>query len=338
MIKKQLGNTGIKIAFMGIGGIPLQRFDDKNAEDILIKARKLGISFIDTARGYTKSEQLIGGALKKTGRDNFIIATKAQSRDYEGMKKEIALSMEKLDCGYIDLYQCHFVCKEEDLKKILSEDGAMKALLEAKDKGIIKHIGITSHNKKIAIEGIKSGKFETVQFPFNFIENDGYDVFSEAKKHSMGTIAMKPVGGGAIINRGLSFRTLYFSGVTDVIIPGVDNALQLEENAEALGEIPAEISTEEAITIRKEKDLLGKEFCRRCDYCQPCPKGIPISVIFTAKAYYERYNLKDWALAKYKAVKANYQDCLKCGKCESKCPYSLPIREMLKKTHEILGE
>ncbi len=337
MQKRQLGSTGLEISFMGIGGIPLQRFDEKNAEEILLAAKEAGINFIDTARGYTRSEELIGKALKKAGRENFVVATKAQSRDREGMKREIALSMEKLDCGQIDLYQCHFVCKDEDLDKILGEGGAIEALEEAKREGVIRHVGVTSHNLGVALRAIETGRFETVQFPFNFIEEDGAKVFAAAKRRGMGTISMKPVGGGAIRNRGLSFRHIYSIGDSDCIIPGVDNAEQLRENAADIGDPPAPLTEEEKKRMEDEKKLLGREFCRRCDYCQPCPKGIPISVIFTAKAYYERYNLKDWAIMKYKACKANYLDCLKCGRCESKCPYGLPIRKMLEKTHELLG-
>ncbi len=339
MERRKLGKTGLEVSFMGIGGIPLQRFDENNTVEILSEAINQGINFIDSARGYTKSEELIGKALKKVGREKFVIATKAQSRDYDGMIKEMDISLKNFQTDYIDLYQCHFVCNENDLNKILSENGALKALLEYREKGLIKHIGITSHNMKTAVMGIESGKFETVQFPFNFIESDGKTVFKKAKEHNMGTIAMKPLGGGAITNRGLSFKYLSNEENLDCIIPGVDNAEQLKSNMTDFLNCYGDgkfIDSERDI-IEKEKNLLGVDFCRRCDYCQPCTKNIPISVIFTAKAYYERYNLKDWALGKYKACKANITDCIDCGKCEKRCPYNLPIRQMLRKTHELLA-
>ena len=150
---------------------------------------------------------------------------------------------------------------------------------------------------------------------------------------------MKPLGGGAITNRGLSFKYLSNEENLDCIIPGVDNAEQLKSNMtdflNCYGD--GKFTDSERDIIEKEKNLLGVDFCRRCDYCQPCSKNIPISVIFTAKAYYERYDLKDWALGKYKACKANITDCIDCGKCEKRCPYNLPIRQMLRQTHELLA-
>lgn len=337
MEKRLLGSTGLLSSFMGIGGIPLQRFDENNSYEIFSTALRYGINFIDTARGYTKSEELIGSALQRLGREKFILATKAQSRTYDDMKKEIETSLYHLKTTYIDLYQCHFVCNEQDLNNILSPNGALKALLQAKEEGLIKHIGITSHNLKTAETAVKSKAFETLQFPFNFIESEGIKVFKAAKENNMGVIAMKPLGGGAIVNRGISFRYAANFKEIDCIIPGVDNKEQLESNVLDFMRATS-LSDNELQKIEEEKLLLGREFCRRCDYCQPCPQNIPISVIFTAKAYYERYNLKEWAIGKYQACKANASDCIKCGRCESKCPYGLPIREMLVQTHKLLNK
>ncbi len=332
----KLGKTDLSVSLMGVGAIPLQRFDEENALSILHEALNLNINFVDTARGYTVSEELIGSALSKLGRDKFVIATKSMKRDYAGMKADIEVSLKNLRSDYIDLYQCHFVTTAQELEKIISQDGALKALLEAKKNGKIRHFGITSHNNNTIISAIDSQIFETVQYPFSFIETDGLEVFERAKKYEMGTIAMKPLGGGAIRNIGLSLRYIASRGVVDTLIPGVDDEVQLRTNAEPfLSEIKP-LSEFENRIIMQEKEVIGREFCRRCDYCQPCPAKIPISLIFNAYAYYQRYHLVDWAKDKYKACEKNIMDCIDCGACEQKCPYNLPVRDLLRRSHDIL--
>ena len=336
MHHNMLGKTGLKVSLMGIGAIPLQRFDKENALAILEKAATLGVNFIDTARGYSVSEEFLGFALERMGHGKFVVATKSMKRDYEGMRFDIETSLKTLKTSYIDLYQCHFVVTKYELDEILSSDGAMKALLEAKKKGLIGHIGVTSHNKAIALSAIDTHAFETVQFPFNFIETDGVDVFKRAKGQDMGTIVMKPIGGGAIKNIDLSLRYIASHGFVDTLIPGVDNALQLTKNAMSFNEDVLALTESEQIIAAKEKAELGNSFCRRCDYCKPCPAGIEISLIMNADAYYRRYSLVDWAKAKYTAIEHNITDCLDCGACEDRCPYGLSIRQMLRDAHEIL--
>ena len=332
---KKLGKTDLNVSLMGVGGIPLQRFSKENALEILTKAFELGVNFIDTARGYTVSEELLGYALENLGRDKFIIATKSIKRDYEGIKNEIETSLKNLRTDYIDLYQCHFVSTHQELELISSENGALKALKSAVKEGKIGHFGITSHNKQVALSAIDTNIFETIQFPFSFLETDGEEIFLKAKQKDMGTIVMKPLGGGAIKNTDLSLRYLTCKDYVDTIIPGVDNAEQLSINAVSFLN-KSVLTKDELNKIEEEKQILGNSFCRRCDYCQPCPSEIQISLIFNAYAYYKRYGLTTWAEDKYKACQKNILNCIDCGQCELKCPYTLSIRAMLKESHELL--
>src|SRR5665648_335926 len=170
---KKLGKTNLRVSVIGLGGIPIQRVNEENAIEIIKECKNQGINFIDTARGYSVSEEYIGKALKIVGRDSFIIATKAPAFTYDEMKKNINLSLEKLDVEYIDLYQIHNASKKAQFEDVISSNGALKALLEAKKEGKIKHIGITSHNKDIILEALNYPEFETVQFPFNPKEDQG---------------------------------------------------------------------------------------------------------------------------------------------------------------------
>lgn len=336
MEKRLLGKTNLEVSVIGFGGIPIQRIDKDNAVKLIKELNKQGINFIDTARGYTVSEELIGCGLEKVGRDKFILATKSMSRDYQGMKNDIEISLRNLKTECIDIYQLHNVRTEEDYNKILSGDGALKALKEAKQEGKIKHIGITSHDLNILEKGIESGYFETVQFPYNPVERQAEELFKKAKSLEIGVIVMKPLAGGAITNSELSLRLILENTDVSVAIPGMDSVEQIEKNSRVGNKYRKLDDTEREIILAEAREL-GTEFCRRCGYCAPCPQGIDIPVQFLMEGYYTRYNLKDWAKGRYLAMEIKASDCIECGQCETRCPYDLPIRKMLKKVVNNLG-
>lgn len=329
MKKRMLGNTGMEVSVIGFGGIPIQRVSQEEATNIILECRNKGINFIDTANGYTISEEYIGNALKKVGRENFYIATKAMGYDYESMKKFIEMSLKRMQLDYIDLYQVHNVSKMEQLDMVLSENGALKALTEAKEKGLIRHIGITGHIREILMKAIEHDEFETVQFPYNPVESQGADLLKKALDKGMGTIAMKPMAGGAFTKGTLSLKYIVNSNLITVAIPGMDSVSQVVENA-AIGEMSEPLTDEEKEEIKNEVDALGNEFCRRCGYCKPCPEGIDIPAVFINEGYVLRYNLPDYGKTKYDALPVKADACVRCRKCESKCPYKLPIVNKLK--------
>lgn len=336
MEKRLLGRTGLEVSIIGFGGIPIQRLDKEKAVELIKELSNQGINFIDTARGYTVSEELIGFGLEKVGRDKFVLATKSMARDYEGMKNEIETSLNNLKTKCIDLYQLHNVRTEVDYNKIIGEDGALKALIEAKAEGKIKHIGITSHDLNTLEKAIESGYFETIQFPYNPVERQAEKLFERANKLGIGVIVMKPLAGGAITNTELSLRFILGNSNVSAAIPGMDSIEQIKENARVGNEYKNLSDAEREIILTEAKEL-GTEFCRRCGYCAPCPQGIDIPAQFLMEGYYSRYNLKDWAKERYTGFKNKASDCIECGQCETRCPYDLPIRKMLKKVVNILG-
>lgn len=336
MNKRRLGRTNMLVSVIGFGGIPIQKTDKETAIRLVEKAKELGINFIDTARGYGLSEELIGYGINKTGRENWIIASKSPVRDYEGMKKEIEISLKKLNIDYIDLYQLHNVRTIEDYNKVMSEDGALRALKEAKENGLIKEIGITSHDLHTLEKAIETLEFSTIQFPYNPVENQGEKLFKRAKELDIGVIVMKPLAGGAITNSKLSLKYILENQNVTTVIPGMKEISHIEENA-TVGIELSNLTIDEKEIILKEANELGQEFCRRCGYCAPCPSGIDIPTQFVLNGYFERYNLEEWAKERYNALEFKATDCKECGICEPKCPYDLPIREMMKKVQKNLG-
>ncbi|WP_027363558.1 aldo/keto reductase [Desulfotruncus alcoholivorax] len=323
-----LGKTGLKVSVIGFGGIPIQRVSEQAAVQIVERALDLGINFFDTARGYTDSEAKLGSVLKGR-RTEAIIATKSMARTKEAMAADIKKSLAELGVDYIDLYQLHNVKDENALNQALAPDGALAALQEAKKEGLIRHIGITGHIKDFLVKALKtSDLLETVQFPFNAVEDaESRELLEMARKVNAGVIAMKPLAGGALKNAGPALRFI-LEHPAAIAIPGMDTVEQVESNAR-IGDNPEPLTGLERELLNKEVVGLGTAFCRRCEYCQPCPEGVEIPMVFLLDGYFTRYNLQNWARQRYGELKVKASSCVECGQCEEKCPYELPIRKML---------
>ena len=326
-----LGKTGLKVSKISLGGISFQQMDQDEANKLIEKALEYGINFIDTARGYTVSESLIGGALSGK-RQQVFLATKSMARDKDGLKRDIEISLDNFKTDYIDLYQFHNVGSLQELERIMGKGGAFEALQKYRDKGIIKHIGITSHNIDIIKGAINYDVLETIQCPYNAVETQGSEVFRKACERNLGVIAMKPLAGGAITNARAALKFILQNPHVTCAIPGMSSIEQLTDNMKAIDEMP--LSEKEMEALSKEASELGERFCRRCGYCKPCPRGININELLTLESYYKRYNLMEWAQGRYDSQSSKASDCEKCGLCETKCPYNLPIREMLESVKE----
>ncbi|MCT4508755.1 MAG: aldo/keto reductase [Tepidibacter sp.] len=331
---RKLGKTDLNIKRVGFGGLPIQRVSQEECDKIIDEIIKHDVNFIDTARGYTISEEYIGNSIKDKNY-KFIIATKSMNRDYKGMKKDIDISLNNLKCEKIDLYQMHNV-KMEEYDSLFEENMAYKALLEVKEEGKIKHIGITSHNVDVIKKAIEDEKFDTIQIPYNMVETQGEEVLKLANDKNIGTIIMKPLAGGALTDAKLALKYILSKEYIDVVIPGMDKVEQIEENVSILKD-EIKLTEDEIDCINKIKKELGNSFCRRCEYCMPCVENINIPLQFLLEGYYTRYDLKEWSTNRYKSLEKKASDCIECGACEEKCPYDLNIREMLKNAAKVLS-
>ena len=323
-----LGKTGMSISRLGFGGIPIQRIDAKGTKVLMHQLKAAGINFIDTARGYTVSEEYLGYGLEGI-RQDFIIATKSMSRTRDAMAKDIDISLKNLRTDYIDLYQIHNATPEQ-LQQVVAPGGALEALLEAKAAGKIRHIGLTSHSLDTFKMAREMDWVETFMFPYNIVETQAEKLIAEAAKKNIGFIDMKPLAGGAIENATLALRYICANDAVTVVIPGMAEIQELEQNIAAVNNT-APITNEEKAAFLEVRNQLGTNFCRRCNYCQPCAAGINISACFLFEGYLQRYGLGEWARGRYATLPVKASACIGCGACEDRCPYHLPIREMLKK-------
>ena len=330
-----LGKTGLQISRMGFGGIPIQRIDAEGTKALMKQLMDEGVNYIDTARGYTVSEEYLGYALEGI-RDKFVIATKSMARTRDAMAADIEKSLGNLRTDYIDLYQVHNPSMEQ-LDTVVGEGGALEALMEAKAAGKIGHIGLTAHSTEVFERALSLDWVETIMFPYNIVESQGEELIRKCQEKNVGFIAMKPLAGGAIENGTLALRYVCSNPAVTVVIPGMAEVSELEENIKACADTTP-LTQAELSEMEEIRRQLGTNFCRRCNYCAPCTVGISIPSAFLFAGYLERYNLADWARDRYGSLGVKASACVGCGKCETRCPYHLPIREMLKKVAEEFGE
>lgn len=330
-----LGKTGLQISRLGFGGIPIQRIDAAGTKALIQELLHKGINYIDTARAYTVSEAYLGEALEGV-RDRFVLATKSMSRTKEAMSKDIEISLSNLRTDYIDLYQVHNPTLEQ-LEEVTAPGGALEALQEAVAAGKVRHIGVTAHSAEVFEKAMQYPWVETIMFPYNIVETQGEELIAKCKELNIGFIAMKPLAGGAIEDGTLAMRFICANPNVTVVIPGMYDVKEVQQNCDAAERTEA-LTEEELAAMEAVRDQLGTNFCRRCNYCQPCTVGINISGAFLFEGYLDRYGLADWAHQRYDTLKVKAGACIECGLCEERCPYHLPIRQMLKRCAEKFGE
>ncbi len=328
MEKIRLGKTEMMVSKLGFGGIPIQRDSEDEAVAVVKRCLELGITFLDTANAYTTSEGRIGKAILGRRREGLIIATKSTSRSREGIERHLKLSLKQLGVEYVDLYQFHGVSDFKALDIVLDPNGPMAVVQEAKRAGVVKHIGITSHQIDVAKKAVASDCFETIMFPFNFVTSEAADeLLPLTREHDVGFIAMKSLAGGMVENITVAIK--YLLQFPDVLtIPGIEKVHEIEEIVQVLAG-PWEISKAEQREMQRLREKLGTRFCHRCDYCQPCTAEIPISTVMVMDSTLNRLppeRLFSGAMAEVMEKAAN---CTECGECEERCPYHLPIKEMI---------
>ena len=323
-----LGRTGLTINRCGFGGIPIQSVGEDQAVETVRHAVEQGVDFIDTSRAYTTSERRIGRALKLTDK-TVVLASKSVGRTSRDVQADLEKSLCELQVDHIDLYQCHFVRDQADYQRVVQSGGAYDTLVKAREEGLIGHIGITSHSLEVLDQALKDGLFETIMVCFSFLEPAAKEtLIPKALEHNVGVIAMKSFSGGAIENPVLALKwALSHPGVA--IIPGVDDTELFDQNWAVFTAGDYRLSTTEKNEIESIRKRYDKVFCRRCDYCQPCSEDIPISVVLHVRSIIKRMGKASVNGAFLSPAMAAARRCTECGECLERCPYDLPIPDLI---------
>ena len=322
-----LGGTGLMVSEVGFGGIPLTRVSEDEAVALLRAAFDRGWRFFDTARIYGDSEIKLGRALEGR-REQVVLASKSLKRGREAVAREIETSLKNLRTSYIDLYQIHNLVKPEEVAGLDDPEGTYQALLQAQREDKVRHIGFSSHHPDVAIQAIETGRFATVQFACNFVEDQAAGrVFAAAKARGMGCIAMKPLGGGLLGRADLCFGWL--QGQEGVVpIPGMQSMAELEEIA-GLYETRRPLGPADLAEMERIRQELGPRFCHRCGYCLPCPNGVDIPRVMLFTSQKRRFPPRQLIDKCRESVFKAEESCMACGECSERCPYELPIPDML---------
>lgn len=329
MQKIAFGSTGLIVEKNGIGCLPIQRVSEEEAARLLHLAYDGGINFFDTARAYSDSEAKVGAAFAGM-RDRIVLATKTGALTAEGFWRDLETSLRLLRTDYIDIYQFH---NPAFCPKPGGEDGLYDAALEAKRQGKIRHIGITNHRLAVAHEAIDSGLYASLQFPFSYLSGEpDLELVRKCRERGMGFIAMKGMSGG-LLRDGLTAAAWMETQEGVVPIWGVQRESELAQFLQVVRE-GAPLTDERLAAIERDRAELCGEFCRGCGYCMPCPAGIEINQCARIMLMLRRAPETDWTNGEWQGKMHQIEQCLHCGHCVSKCPYSLDTPELLRKNYE----
>ena len=324
----RLGRTNLIVSKNGFGALPVQRVGMEDACRLLRKAFDNGINYFDTARAYSDSEEKLGNALADV-REKIIISTKTGATNVEDFWKHLNQSLSLLKTDYIDIYQFHnpaFCPKPGD------GTGLYEAMLEAKAKGMIRFIGMTNHRLSVAEEAVRSGLYDTLQFPFSYLADEKEEELVRlCEELDVGFICMKALAGGLITRSDVAYA--YLAKFPVAPIWGIQREHELDEFL-SYNEAPPELTEERLEYIAKERLELIGEFCRGCGYCMPCPAGIEINNCARMSLLLRRAPsagfLTEWWQGEMKKI----ENCLECGQCKAKCPYGLDTPALLKRNYE----
>ena len=326
MLTVTLGRTGIVSPKNAFGALPVQRVTDAEAVRLLQKAYHGGFTFFDSARAYSDSEHKLGLAFAGI-RDRITIATKTGAQNAEQLRRDLARSLRELGTDYIDLYQFHnpaFCPRPGD------GTGLYEAMLEAREQGKIRHIGITNHRLHVAREAVESGLYETLQFPFCYLATQAeLELVELCRANHVGFIAMKGLSGGLITRSDAAFA--WMRQYPNVLpIWGIQRENELDEFLSYMENPPELTDTLRAVVERDRRELLG-DFCRGCGYCMPCPAGIEINNCARMSQLIRRSPSAGWLTPESQAKMMRIEQCIGCGQCRAKCPYGLDTPELLRR-------
>ena len=329
MVKVTLGSTGITVNKNGFGALPIQRISTEDAVKLVRRAYEGGMTFFDTARSYTDSEEKLGIAFEGM-RDKVFIASKSPAKTAEGFWKDLDTTLKNLKTDHVDIYQFHnppFCPLPGD------GTGLYEAALEAKKKGIIRHIGITNHRLHVAHQAIDSGLYETLQFPFSYVSGEReLELVNKCKEKNMGFIAMKGLSGGLLTN----YKACYaFEAQFDNVLPiwGIQREEELDQWLSCITD-PPQMTEEIKAEIEKDRKELCSDFCRSCGYCMPCTVGIEILNCARMSQLIRRSPSAQYLEPEWQKKMRMINKCIECGKCMNRCPYNLNIPKLLRKNLE----
>jgi uncharacterized protein len=329
---KILGKTGLKVSCLAFGAIQFARIDEKDAVKLVHSAYENGINLIDTAHSYPNSEEILGKAIKKF-RHNIHIITKSICKNRKDFLNNLETSLERLNTDYIDIFMFHCVSKNEEFE-LLQNNGTIEALVREKKKGKVRFIGFSCHNPQVINKFYSLEDFSAIMVPLNFLTTEYVQkpIYEKFEKNNIGLLAMKPFGGGRLIDIDICFKFLrnYPKFIT---VAGMQNLKELNENIKHINNNDL-LNNNDKDRIKEISDELGTKFCRQCGYCMPCPNDINIIDVNFLKVYFKQMPEYKFSQMGFENIVEVAKKCTECGECSVKCPFDLDVPSIIKENIE----
>ncbi len=379
---REIPRTGHKVSALGLGTM---RFKGReNAVETIRRCLKLGVNFIESAAGYgyespeENADAWVGEGIKGWDREKLVISSKIQAnlgdenRDnglpvntYDGAWQAIENSLTRIGTDYLDFYLLWSLGSDQMYEA--ANNGPLQAMREAKDQGLIKHLGFTSHasNDKIIGWLQENPDMDLIIVYYNFFsreldEQGTYGPFEKAiawaHERGIGVGTMGSLYGGMLTGHSPAFANV-FPGQPDITLqemafrfllgnPGITTCLSglneiahIEEDAKIVTEL-GPMSDEEGLAfVEAFKEMTkGEKMCTGCNYCKDCPEGLSIPWLMQ---FYQQHDIFQLPAVNERIGTMTTTEaydpyrCIECGQCEEKCPQDLPIIERIKRVQEL---
>jgi predicted aldo/keto reductase-like oxidoreductase len=341
MERHRFGRTELEVSRIGLGALQIAtKYDYAHAERLLNAALDAGINIIDTARGYRDSEERIGRAISHR-REEFLVATKSGGQTRVGFWEALEESLRRLQTDHVDIYQFHGAEKGSEAY-IFEGERTIECMREAREQGKIRFVGFSSHSLEATLSHARSGAFDMVQYPISYVGDEAAEqgVVEEVERLDVGFLGMKPFGGGRLGEaRYCLGYVLQFPSVVPVI--GFETEEELRE-AVRLAEEGVELTRADREAMAGIKAELGERFCRGCNYCAPCPQGIPVLSVMFFDVYRRQFGDDFVAREEYRRDLEAVARCEECGTCVERCPFDLEVpaimRDIVARYEELVAE
>ncbi|MCH5251476.1 MAG: aldo/keto reductase [Lachnospiraceae bacterium] len=379
---RYLGNTGLKVSEIGLGCEGFAGNQCKNTKLLLNAAQEYGVNYIDLYASNPQVRASVGEALKGR-REKFILQSHIcsiwkngqyqRSRDIEEVKNGMAEMLELLQTDYIDVGMIHYVDSMEDWK-VIAEGPVLEYVKELKEKEVIHHIGLSSHNPRVALEAVRTGCIEVLMFSVNpcydlqpanedvnalwdeknyeahliNMDAERQELYETCQRMGVGITVMKVFGGGDLLDASLSpagkaltaNQCLHYAltrpGVATVL-PGAHSVEQLKESVAY--ETASEEEKDYAPAFASFPNISWEGHCMYCSHCAPCSKQIDVaSVTKFLNLVKAQGGVPETVREHYEVLSHHAGECIRCGACETRCPFKVSIMENMKQAAELFGK
>lgn len=361
MVYRRLGRTGLMVSELGLGCSPhgqRHKYRDycEAMPKVIHRALELGVNVIDTSPNY-RTQPMIGRATQSIRRDTFILCTKSEKLRGKDIIAELERGLRELQTDYVDVLHEH--AHYNTVHQAHGHLEFVEACGRLKEQGKIRFFGAAGHNPDVLAEYARSGHFDTVMVPFNYLSRGPErELFPLAHKLDLGIFGIKPLTGhyrvwdlptgsnkrlDALVRKyqaedyvqaGLKF--VLSNPRISCAFCGMERIFEVEANTAMAGR---HMTRRDGDVMESYAALAGNVYCRMCDRCMPCPRGVAIPDIQRFHMYYDNYGHTDRARELYAQLPPlqRADRCADCGECERRCPNGIAIREKLRAAHRALA-